>query len=31
MKGFRADIIVEGKVLLELKSVVKVTKAHQMR
>ena len=28
-EGFRADIIVEGKVLLELKSVEKVTKAHQ--
>jgi GxxExxY protein len=27
-EGFRADIIVEGKVLLELKSVEKVTKAH---
>ena len=28
-EGFRADIILEGEVLLELKSVEKVTKAHQ--
>jgi len=28
-EGFRADIIVEDKVLLELKSVEKITKAHQ--
>ncbi len=27
-EGFRADMIVDGKVLLELKSVEKVTKAH---
>ena len=28
-EGFRADIILDGKVLLELKSVEKVTKAHK--
>jgi len=28
-EGFRADMIVEGKVLLELKSVGSVTKAHK--
>jgi GxxExxY protein len=28
-EGFRADMIVEGKVLLELKSVEKATKAHE--
>lgn len=28
-EGFRADMIVEGKVLLELKSVETVTKAHK--
>ena len=28
-EGFRADMIVEGKVLLELKSVESVTKAHK--
>jgi GxxExxY protein len=28
-EGFRADIIVEGKVLLELKSVEQVSKAHK--
>lgn len=27
-EGFRSDMIVDGKVLLELKSVEKVTKAH---
>jgi GxxExxY protein len=28
-EGFRADLIVEGRVLLELKSVERTTKAHQ--
>ena len=28
-EGFRADIIVEGKVILELKSVESVSKAHK--
>ena len=28
-EGFRADMIIEGKVLLELKSVEKITKAHK--
>jgi len=28
-EGFRADIIVEGKVILELKSVERVTPAHK--
>ena len=28
-EGFRADLIIEGKVLLELKSVERTTKAHQ--
>jgi len=28
-EGFRADIIIEGKVILELKSVEKVTAAHK--
>ena len=28
-EGFRADIIVEGKVILELKSVEKVNNAHK--
>ncbi|NLV44781.1 MAG: GxxExxY protein [Candidatus Hydrogenedentes bacterium] len=28
-EGFRADIIIEGKVLLELKSVEQATKAHK--
>ena len=28
-EGFRADIIVEGKVILELKSIEKVTAAHK--
>jgi GxxExxY protein len=28
-EGFRADMIVEGKVILELKSVEKATKAHK--
>jgi len=29
MRGFRADIIVENKVLLELKSVESVSKVHK--
>ena len=28
-EGFRADIIIENKVILELKSVERVTKAHK--
>ncbi|MEJ2660155.1 MAG: GxxExxY protein [Desulfobacteraceae bacterium] len=28
-EGFRADIIVEGKVILELKSVARITDAHK--
>ena len=30
-EGFRADIVIEGKVILELKSVEKVTAAHKMQ
>ena len=30
-EGFRADIIIENKVILELKSVESVTKAHKKR
>lgn len=28
-EGFRADVVVDGKVILEIKSVEKTTKAHQ--